>query len=60
MANSSGESTIGYVTLGMERHCTCSCEPFDRGFGLLMSCRAGGRVAANVGNIKKTCNSDKM
>lgn len=60
MARSSGESTIGYVMLGLERHVTNSCEPFDRGVTLLVSCRVGGSVAADVGNVKKTCSSNMV
>lgn len=50
---------IGYVTLGLEEHFTYSCEPFERRVGLLMSCRAGGMVAADVSNVKMTCSSTK-
>ena len=57
MARSSGESTIGYVMLGLGRHVTCSCEPFDGVVILVLSCRAGGSVAADVDNVKKTCSS---
>lgn len=48
---------MGYVTLGLERHCTYSCEPFERMFALLISCREGGSVAAEVRNVKKSCSS---
>ena len=55
MSRSSGESIIGYVMLGLGRHFTYSCEPLDEDVALFMSCRAGGSVAADVGNVKKTC-----
>lgn len=60
MASSSGESTIGYVKLGLERHVTYRCEPFDRDTGLLMSLRAGGSVAADVGRTTKRFSSNMI
>lgn len=60
MASSSGEWEIGYVTLDLGRHVTSSCERFDRRLALLTSCREGGRVAADVKNVKKICSSRVM